>query len=483
METRHVDVLVVGAGISGIGAGYHLQARCPGKSFEILEARENLGGTWDLFRYPGIRSDSDMFTFGYSFKPWTNPKAISDGESIRSYLDETAREFHIAEHIRYRHRARRASWSSREALWTVEVERGPDREPVQYTCRFLYLCAGYFNYAHGYTPDFPGMERFKGRIVHPQHWTGDIDYEGKRVVVIGSGATAVTLVPVLSEKAAHVTMLQRSPTYMANRPAEDKLANVLRRLLPGKLAYSISRLKFILLQMFAFKLARTWPWLLKRYLMWGLRRDLGPDYDIATHFTPRYDPWQERLCVVPDGDFFQAVRSGRAAIVTDHISRFTEKGIALESGIELEADLIVTATGLDLQMLGGLELSIDGQRTDVARHVHYKGMMFTGIPNMASCFGYTTASWTLKADLASEFLCRLLLHMDEMGARQCTPAPADPSMELKPFVDFSSGYFARAADRLPKQGATRPWKLHQNYLLDIATLRFSRIDDGTMTFS
>ena len=483
METRHVDVLVVGAGISGIGAGYHLQARCPGKSFDILEAREHLGGTWDLFRYPGIRSDSDMFTFGYSFKPWTNPKAISDGESIRNYLDETAREFHISERIRYRHRARKASWSSRDALWTVDVERGPEREPVQYTCRFLYMCAGYFNYAHGYTPDFPGIERFKGRIVHPQQRTGDIEHAGKRVLVIGSGATAVTLVPELAKTAAHVTMLQRSPTYMANRPSEDKLANVLRRVLPAKLAYSISRSRFILLQMFAFKLARTWPALLKRYLMWMLRRDLGPDYDIATHFTPRYDPWQERLCVVPDGDFFQAVSGGRASIVTDRISTFTEKGIALESGTKLEADLIVTATGLDLQMLGGLELVIDGIRTDISKHVHYKGMMFTGIPNMASCFGYTTASWTLKADLASEFLCRLLRHMDATGARQCTPAPADPTMALEPFVDFSSGYFKRAADRLPKQGARRPWKLHQNYLLDIATLRFSRIDDGTMTFS
>ena len=308
-----MDVLVVGAGISGIGAGYHLQASCPDKSFLILEARERLGGTWDLFRYPGIRSDSDMFTFGYSFKPWNEPKAISDGESIRNYLDEAAREFHIAEHIRYRHRARRASWSSEDALWTVEVERGQDREPVRYTCRFLYMCAGYFNYAHGYTPEFPGLERFKGRVVHPQQWTPDIDYEDKRVVVIGSGATAVTLVPTLSRKAAHVTMLQRSPTYMANRPSEDKLAKFLRLLLPDRLAYSISRLKFMLLQTFVFKLARAWPGILKRYLMWMLRRDLGPDYDIATHFTPRYEPWQERLCIVPDGDFFQSVRSGMAS--------------------------------------------------------------------------------------------------------------------------------------------------------------------------
>lgn len=482
-RATHFDVLVVGAGISGISAGYRLRTKCPDKTFVILEARDSLGGTWDLFRYPGIRSDSDMFTFGYSFKPWNNPKAFSDGKSILSYLKETASEFRIDQHIRFRQRAKRASWSSEQALWTVEVERGSDQEPMRYTCRFLYMCAGYFSYARGYTPEFAGLERFKGRVVHPQQWTDDIDFEGRRVLVIGSGATAVTLVPELSRKAAHVTMLQRSPSYLTTRPAEDKLASMLGHLVPEKLAYSIIRLKFILLQMFTFKLARRWPAVMKRYLRWMLRKDLGPEFDIATHFTPRYDPWQQRLCIVPDGDFFAAMRAGKASVVTDHIANFTEKGVALESGGEIEADLIVTATGLDLQMLGGLELIVDGAPTDVSQHLHYKGIMFSDIPNLASCFGYINASWTLKADLSSEYICRLLRHMDKVGAQQCTPRLAGPAMEREPFVDLSSGYFNRAAGRLPKQGSKRPWKLHQDYARDLATLRFGRIADGILAFS
>jgi len=483
VETTHVDVLVVGAGVSGIGAGYHLQNKCPGKSYAILEARENLGGTWDLFRYPGIRSDSDMYTFGYSFKPWIGARNIADGASIRAYLTETAREYGIDQHIRFRQRARTASWSSAQALWTVVVERGPDREPVQYTCNFLYLCAGYYSYAQGYTPDFAGRERFEGRIVHPQQWTDDIDYANKRVLVIGSGTTAVTLVPELAKKAGHVTMLQRSPTYLFSWPAQDKLGNILRRCLPDRMAHAISRWQYLLMTMLFFRLSRTWPAMVKRLMIGRVRRELGRNFDIATHFTPRYNPWDQRVCLVPDSDLFQAMKSGKASVVTDRIASFTENGIALESGREIAADLIVTATGLDLQIAGGLAISIDGSRADISKCLQYKGIMFSGIPNLASCFGYTNASWTLKADLVSEYICRLLRHMDATGMRRCTPELTDITIRPEPFVDFSSGYFQRSADRLPKQGSKRPWKLYQNYAFDIALLRFGKIDDGTIKFT
>jgi cation diffusion facilitator CzcD-associated flavoprotein CzcO len=483
METRYVDVLIIGAGVSGIGAGYHLQDKCADKTYAILEARENLGGTWALFRYPGIRSDSDMYTFGYSFKPWTEARSIADGAAILAYLKETASEFGIDRHILYRHRARSAAWSSEKALWTVEVEHGANMECLQYTCRFLYLCAGYYNYAHGHTPNFADRERFAGRIVHPQQWTDDIDYAGKRIVVIGSGATAVTLVPELAKQAAHVTMLQRSPTYMISWPAQDKLAKILRRILPVGMAHAICRWQYVLTVMLFFNLARGWPALVKKCLVGLVRRELGPEYDIGKNFTPRYDPWDQRICLVLDGDFFQAIKTGKASVVTECISSFTEKGIAFESGRELEADLIVTATGLELQMLGGIDISVDGTKVDIGKCLQYKGTMFSGIPNLASCFGYINASWTLKADLINEYLCRLLRHMDAAGMRRCTPELADQTIEPEPFVDFSSGYFQRSADRLPRQGSKRPWKLYQNYALDIALLRFGKIDDGTIVFS
>jgi cation diffusion facilitator CzcD-associated flavoprotein CzcO len=436
VETTYVDVLVIGAGVSGVSAGYHLQSKCPNKTYAILEARERLGGTWDLFRFPGIRSDSDMYTFGYSFKPWVKPKFIADGQSILDYVTETAREFGIDTHIRYQHRAISARWSSKDALWTVEVERGSDQQLLRYTCCFLHMCAGYFNHARGYTPDFAGVERFQGRIVHPQQWTDDIDYAGKRVVVIGSGATAVTLIPELARKASHVTMLQRSPTYMLSWPAKDKIAEVLRRWLPARIASAISRWQYVLIMMLFFNLARRRPAMIKRWLLGRVRKELGPDYDIATHFTPRYNPWDQRVCLVPDSDFFRAMRAGKASVVTDRIATFTEKGLALESGAELEADLIVTATGLDLQMVSGLDITVDGSRVDISRSLQYKGMMFSGIPNMASCFGYTNASWTLKADLVSEYLCRLLQHMDRTGTRQCTPELANAAIVPEPFLDF-----------------------------------------------
>jgi cation diffusion facilitator CzcD-associated flavoprotein CzcO len=483
MASEHFDVLVVGAGISGIGAGYHLQTRCPGKSYAILEGRDSLGGTWDLFRYPGIRSDSDMYTLGYSFKPWTRPKAIADGPSILEYLRETTQQYGIDRKIRFNHHVRRASWSTQDARWTVEVERGTARESVRFTCSFLFMCSGYYDYAEGYTPQFPGVERFAGRVVHPQKWTSDVDYAGKRVVVIGSGATAVTIVPEMSKSAAHVTMLQRSPTYVVSRPAEDFIANGLRRVLPVRVAYGITRWKNVLLGMLFFRLSRRRPESIKKLILDGVRRALGPDYDVATHFTPRYNPWDQRLCLVPNGDLFEALKAGRASVVTDRIETFNETGIRLQSGRQLDADLVVTATGLNLQLLGGMQVSVDGRSVDLARTLTYKGMMFSGVPNLASSFGYTNASWTLKCDLTCEYVCRLLRHMDKHRFRQCTPRNDDPSVAEEPWIDFSSGYIQRAAGKLPQQGSKIPWKLHQNYALDIVMLRFGSVDDGVMHFS
>jgi monooxygenase len=479
---EHLDVLIVGAGISGIGAGCHLQKRCPDKSYAILEGRADVGGTWDLFRYPGIRSDSDMYTLGYSFRPWTKAKAIADGPSILEYLKDTAKSYGIDKRIRFGHRVQRAAWSSQDARWTVEVERGPQREPVRFTCNFLFMCSGYYNYAEGYTPQFPGAERFAGRIVHPQKWTEDIDYANKRVVVIGSGATAVTIVPEMAKTAAHVTMLQRSPTYVISLPAEDFIANGLRRVLPVKLAYLLTRWKNVLFGMLFFQLSRRRPEMIKKLIANGVRRALGPDYDVDTHFTPRYNPWDQRLCLVPNGDLFEAIKAGRVDVVTDRIDTFTEKGLKLASGRELEADLIVTATGLNLQLLGGMQVSVDGREVDLAKTLNYKGMMFSDVPNLASSFGYTNASWTLKCDLTCEYVCRLLNHMDEHGYRQCTPRQIDPSLAEEPWIDFSSGYVQRSLHKLPKQGSRLPWKLHQNYAFDIMMLRYGRVDDGVMEF-
>ena len=481
-DREHLDVLIVGAGLSGIGAAWHLQKKCPGKSYTIVEAREASGGTWDLFRYPGVRSDSDMYTLGYSFRPWKDAKAIADGPSILTYIREVASDHGIDRRIRYGHRVVGASWSTPDARWTVEIERGPSREKVRLTCNFLWMCSGYYDYQSGYLPEFPGIDRFKGRIAHPQRWTDDIDYAGKRVVVIGSGATAVTLVPAMAETADHVTMLQRSPTYMVTRPSHDHLANKLRRRLPIKLAYWATRWKNVLLGMYFYQMCKRQPDKVKSLLLGGVRQMLGPDYDIATHFTPRYNPWDQRLCLVPDADFFRAIRRGKVSIVTDHIEAFTETGIRLKSGAELPADLIVTATGLVLVPLGGAKLTVDGRTVDPAKTFIYKGMMYSDVPNLASVFGYTNASWTLKADLVCEYVCRLLNRMDRGGWRQCTPRNSDPTLQEEPWVNFSSGYIQRALASQPKQGSKRPWKLHQNYALDLLSLRFGSVRDK-MVFS
>jgi cation diffusion facilitator CzcD-associated flavoprotein CzcO len=481
-SSEHLDVLIVGAGLSGIGAAWHLQDRLPGKSYAILEARAELGGTWDLFRYPGIRSDSDMHTLGYRFKPWTDERTIADGPSILEYVRRTAHEHGIERKIRFHHRVVRAEWSSAESRWTVEAERADTGETVRLTCGFLWTCSGYYRYDEGYTPEFEGTDRFAGPIVHPQHWPEDLEYAGKRVVVIGSGATAVTLVPAMAERAAQVTMLQRSPTYILSLPAEDPIAKRLRRYLPPRAVYPIVRWKNVLLQTLIFQLSRRRPDLIRKMVRRGLERSLPAGYDIDTHFKPRYDPWDQRMCLVPNGDLFGAISSGRAEVVTDRIETFTERGIRLESGDELEADVIVTATGLNLLFLGGMSLTVDGEEVDIASRMTYKGMMLSGVPNLAFTVGYTNASWTLKADLTSEYVCRLLAHMGAGGHSRCLPE-ADPSIAEQPLLDFTSGYVQRSLDKFPKQGSKEPWRLRQNYALDIRTIRRGPIDDGAIRFS
>ncbi|KAA0266902.1 MAG: NAD(P)/FAD-dependent oxidoreductase [Acidobacteria bacterium] len=478
---EHVDVLIVGAGISGISAACHLRELCPSKSFAILEARDAIGGTWDLFRYPGIRSDSDMFTLGFSFRPWEEQEAIAPGPKILDYLEATAAEHDIRDEIRFDHRVVRAAWASEDALWHVEAVRGgPDgvAGARRFTCRWLSGCTGYFRYDEGYTPELPGIDRFGGEVVHPQHWPGDLDHEGKRVVVIGSGATAVTLIPALSERAAKVTMLQRSPTYLIALPGEDRIAVALRRRLPARLAYALTRAKNIALQMLSYRFSRRFPKLTRRLLRRGVSDNLPPGYDVDTHFNPSYDPWDQRLCLDPDGDLFRAISSGRAEVVTDRIESFTEAGIRLESGAELEADIVVTATGLQLLFLGGIELEVDGRPIDPAAAVTYKAMMLCGVPNLSFSVGYTNASWTLKCDLVARYVCRLLNHMDAGGYAYCTPRPPGPGVELSPVIDLDAGYVRRAVDRLPRQGARAPWRLRQNYPYDVAMLRWGSIDDG-----
>lgn len=478
---EHFDVVVVGAGLSGIGMAYHLQTRCPDRSYAILEGRAAMGGTWDLFRYPGIRSDSDMHTLGFSFQPWRDAKAIADGPSIRAYVEETAREHGIDRCIRYRTQVKRASWSTEDARWTVEAT-GPDGKPVVYTCEFLCMCSGYYNYARGYLPEFAGVERFGGMLIHPQSWPEDLDYSGKRIVVIGSGATAVTLVPELAKKAAHVVMLQRSPTYVVSRPAEDAVANWLRRRLPGRLAYGLTRWKNVLFGIWFYNLTRRKPDKVKAKILGWVRDHLGPDYDVATHFTPRYNPWDQRLCLVPDADLFEAIKAGRASVATDTIDSFDAGGIRLASGERIDADIVVTATGLELQLLSGVEFRVDGEVRDLSKALTYKGCMFSGTPNLAYTFGYTNASWTLKADLTALYVCRLLNTMRKRGLRQATPVNDDPSVTPEPFLDFTSGYVQRAVEFLPKQGSKKPWRVNQNYALDVIALRFGSVDES-MAFS
>ena len=481
MTSEHFDVLVVGAGLSGVGAGYWLQNLCPNKSYAIIEARERKGGTWDLFRYPGIRSDSDMFTLGYSFKPWTDPKAIADGPSILRYIEETARENGIDEKIRYSQRMISADWSSANARWTVAIETPNGRASC--TCGFLYMCSGYYRYDHGYLPAFAGMGDFGGQIVHPQTWPENLDYAGKRIIVIGSGATAMTLVPEMAKSAAHVTMVQRSPTYVVARPSKDAVADWLRAKLPARTAYALSRWKNVLFGMYFYNLCKRKPEKVKAYLLKLVREQLPAGYDVGRDFAPRYNPWDQRLCLITDGDLFEAIRENRASIATGAIERFTEKGLRLADGREIEADIIVTATGLELQMLGGARLSVDGKPVEPGKTLNYKGMMFSDVPNMAATFGYTNASWTLKADLIGQYVCRILNLMDAKGQRIVIAHNDDPDMPVESFVDFSSGYFQRVIDQLPKQGARKPWKLYQNFAKDLLALRYGQVEDGVLRFS
>lgn len=483
---EHFDVLIMGAGLSGIDAAYHLQKFCPNKSYVILEQRGCIGGTWDLFRYPGIRSDSDMLTMGYSFRPWTNPKAISPGDEIRKYISDTARDEDIDRHIRFQHTVHSAAWCSEEGRWTVGVECTlPDGRTlgVTLTCGFLMSCTGYYRYSAGYTPIFPDMGRFTGRIVHPQAWPEDLNYYDQRVVIIGSGATAVTLLPAMAQTASHVTLLQRSPSYIISIPEKDVIANWLRRVLPAMWAHKLSRWKNVAFMIFLYQLARRCPNFVKAGLIRKVREQLGPGHDVSTHFNPRYNPWEQRLCLAPDGDLFRAIKSGRASVVTDEISGFSERGVQLKSGREVEADIVVTATGLVLQAFGGVQLSVDGRSVNPGETLSYKGVMMSGVPNFASVFGYVNASWTLKADLICAWVCRLLNFMDRKGARQVTPKRL-ARRAVAPFVEnFTPGYMQRAVESWPKQGAESPWRVYQNYIRDVISLKWSSVDNDSLEFS
>jgi len=496
---EHFDVLIVGAGLSGIGAGAHMRMRCPKKAFAILEGREVTGGTWDLFRYPGVRSDSDMYTLGYSFRPWTDPKAIADGPAILKYIRETAKEFELEKEIRYSHRVTRAEWSSTDSRWTIKAEtrpvgsvphnngdlpqggNGATPQIVRFTCNFLYICTGYYDYASGYTPEWPGFNKYRGTVIHPQKWPQDLDHAKKKVLVIGSGATAVTLVPAMAETAEHVTMLQRSPTYVVSMPSQDTFANFLRSALSQRSVYAIVRGKNVVRQMFFYVLSRKRPSVMKRIVAKGVKNELGEEY-AEKHFTPKYNPWDQRLCLVPDGDLFRSIREGRSSVVTGQIESFTENGVRLTTGEHLEADIIVTATGLVLRIMAGLTLVVDGELVDLSKKIAYKGMMYSDVPNLAEAFGYTNASWTLKCDLTSDYVCRLINYMDRHGYARCTARLSDPSITSEPAIDFTSGYVQRALLTLPSQGSKMPWRLHQNYFKDLSMLRYGRVNDGTMEF-
>lgn len=479
--TEHLDVLIIGAGLSGIGAAHHLQSAFPSRSYAILEARDAIGGTWDLFRYPGVRSDSDMHTLGYRFRPWTQAKAIADGPSILRYIRDTAAEAGIDRHIRFGYRAVRATWSTPDAHWTVEAFHGG--ETVRLTTSFLYVCTGYYRYDAGYAPHLPGIERFGGTVVHPQQWPEDLDYTGKKVVVIGSGATAVTLVPAMADRAAHVTMLQRSPSYILSVPSEDPIANGLRHRLGARRAYPIVRWKNVAITTLIYQLSRRRPRIAKRLIRKAAIRQLPSGYDVDTHFTPHYQPWDQRLCLIPDGDLYTVISQGRASVVTGRIADFTAAGVRLETGAELEADIVVTATGLQLLALGGIQLAVDGREVKLPETMAYKGMMLSGVPNFAFTVGYTNASWTLKADLVSEYVVRLLRYLDAHGYDQCVPINDDPTVTERPLLDFQAGYVLRSIDEFPKAGSRPPWQLGMSYAHDLLKLRRGPIDDGAMRFS
>ncbi|MBK6005421.1 NAD(P)/FAD-dependent oxidoreductase [Ramlibacter ginsenosidimutans] len=477
MDAESLDVVIVGAGLSGISAAHYLRSLCPGRSFVLLEGRDALGGTWDLFRYPGVRSDSDMFTLGYTFRPWTSDAAIADGASIREYIRDTARAEGVLGQIRFRHRVTGADWNAASARWTVHVDAAGT--PRTLHCRFLFFCSGYYDYARGHEPEFPGREAFAGRIVHPQQWPEDLDVTGKRVVVIGSGATAITLIPSLARQAAHVTMLQRSPSYILALPGRDKLGRGLQRWLPRKLAYRLIRWKNILLSTALFQFARRRPEKLGRWLVEQAHRSSGVD---RKHLQPNYDPWDQRLCIAPDADFFAALREGRASVATDRIERFTATGVRLASGEELPADIVVTATGLKLQLFGGARLTVDGRPVQVADALSYKGMMLAGVPNFALAMGYTNASWTLKAELIARQVCRVLNYMRDHDLDVCMPVQEGDAGATRPALDLQSGYIARAAGELPRQGSRKPWRIHQNYVRDLIALKFSPLRDGALRF-
>jgi len=477
-----LDVLIVGAGLSGIGAAHRLQRRCPAKRYAIVEARASIGGTWDLFRYPGVRSDSDMYTLGYDFKPWNDAKAIAAGPDILSYIRDAAEEGGITRHIHFGTTVRGAEWSSPDACWTIAGERTADGGAIRFRARFLFMCCGYYSYAEGHRPKFAGEADYRGRVLQPQFWPKDLDYAGKHVVVIGSGATAVTLVPEIAKTAAHVTMLQRSPSYVVTRPSVDRLAQWLSRRLPEGAAYALTRWKNVLLNMFLYQLARSRPEQMKKRLIEMAREQVGPQFDVDTHFTPRYKPWDQRMCLVPDGDLFREIREGRASVVTAGIECFTERGLRLTSGDELPADIVVVATGLKLNVLGDVSIRIDGRPCDLGEAMAYKGMMLSDVPNLAMTFGYTNASWTLKADLTAAYVCRLLRYMARHGHAIAVPR-RDGAVVPQPFLTFTSGYIQRALAILPKQGSKRPWKVYQNYLWDLLNLRYGRIADGVMQFS
>ncbi len=480
---EHLDVVVIGAGLSGIGAAHHLSTAFPHRSYAVLEARGATGGTWDLFRYPGVRSDSDMLTLGYSFKPWTDDVTMADGQSILDYLRETAAESGLDPHIRLHHRVSAMEWSSQEARWTLQVHRTDTDEELRITAGWVMGCTGYYRYDEGYTPHFEGRDDFRGEVVHPQLWPDDLDYDGKRVVVIGSGATAITLVPAMTDRAAHVTMLQRTPSYVMSLPARDGIfSSRLGRTLPDRWVHRLARARNIALQTLTYQLSRRRPGLVKRLIQDGIRKQLPEGYEVETHFEPPYDPWDQRLCMVPDGDLFRAIRHGKASVVTDRIERFDETGIALESGEHLEADIIVTATGLQLQIAGGMSIRVDGDLVDPSHTMVYRGTMLSGVPNFALVVGYTNASWTLKADLVCEYVVRLLRHMERTGQQICLPV-RPRTMPEEPFLDFQAGYVLRSIAELPVQGAEAPWKLRQNYLRDAVSLRRSELDDGNLRFS